>query len=149
MKVNIFIKSRFRGNPRGAGKAAAIVEFIDQSGKSHIRKQQIQIERDTKNALALKICNAAMRLLLKPCEITLFIDCDYLVNAHRKGWVKKWQQDRWKRANGKPPANAEDWKQFLMLTEIHKIEFAAYDDRHDAELENILGGSNEIHGFQS
>lgn len=140
MKVDIFIKCRFRGNPRGAGEAAAIVEFIDQSGKSHIRKQQIRIERDTKNALVLKICNGAMRLLLKPCEITLFIDCDYLVNTHRQGWAAKWQQDGWKRANGKPPTNAEDWKQFLMLTEIHKIEFAAYDDRHDAALEKALGG---------
>lgn len=140
MEISIFIKSRFRGNPRGAGEAAAIVEFIDRNGKSHIRQQRIRIDHDTKNALALKICNAAMRLLLKPCEITLFIDCEYLTNAHRQGWVKKWQQDGWKRANGKPPANIEDWKQFLMLTEIHKIEFAAYDDRHDAEIEKLLGG---------
>lgn len=140
MEISIFIKSRFRGNPRGAGEAAAIVEYIDRNGKSYIRQQRIQIDHDTKNALVLKICNAAMRLLLKPCEITLFIDCDYLTNAHRQGWANKWQQDGWKRANGKPPANVEDWKQFLMLTEIHKIEFAAYDDRHDAEIEKLLGG---------
>lgn len=140
MKVNIFIKSRFRGNPRGAGEAAAIVEYIDQKGESHIRQQQIRIESNTRNALVLKICNSAMRLLLKPCEITLYMDCDYLANAHRQGWVKKWQQDGWKRANGKPPANAEEWKQFLMLTEIHKIEFAFYDDRHDSEIEKLLGG---------
>ena len=140
MEISIFIKSRFRGNPRGAGEAAAIVEFIDRNGKSHIRQQRIRIDHDTRNALALKICIAAMRLLLKPCEITIYTDCDYLVNAHRQGWVKKWQQDGWKRANGKPPANVEEWKQFLMLTEIHKIEFAAYDDRHDAEIEKILGG---------
>ena len=140
MEISIFIKSRFRGNPRGAGEAAAIVEYIDRNGKSHIRQQRIQIDHDTKNALELKICNAAMRLLLKPCEITLYIDCDYLINAHRQGWVKRWQQDGWKRANGKPPANVEDWKQFFMLTEIHKIEFAAYDDRHETEIEKLLGG---------
>lgn len=140
MEISIFIKSRFRGNPRGAGEAAAIVEFIDRNGKSHIRQQRIRIDQDTRNALVLKICNAAMRLLLKPCEITLYTDCEYLANAHRQGWVKKWQQDGWKRANGKPPANVEDWKQFLMLAEIHKIEFAAYDDRHDAEIEKLLGG---------
>lgn len=140
MEVSIFIKSRFRGNPRGAGEAAAIVEFIDRNGKIHIRQQRIRIDQDTRNALVLKICNAAMRLLLKPCNITLYTDCEYLANAHRQGWVKKWQQDGWKRANGKPPANVEDWKQFLMLTEIHKIEFATYDDRHDAEIEKLLGG---------
>lgn len=140
MEISIFIKSRFRGNPRGAGEAAAIIEYIDQKGESHIRQQQIRIENETRNALMLKTCNAAMRLLLKPCEITIYIECDYLVNAHRQGWVKRWQQDGWKRANGKPPANAEDWKQFFMLTEIHKIEFSVYDDRHDAALEKALGG---------
>ena len=140
MEISIFIKSRFRGNPRGAGEAAAIVEFIDRNRKSHIRQQRIRIDQDTRNALVLKICNAAMRLLLKPCNITLYTNCEYLANAHRQGWVKKWQQDGWKRANGKPPANVEDWKQFLMLAEIHKIEFAAYEDRHDAEIEKLLGG---------
>lgn len=138
MEISIFIKDRFRGNPRGTGEAAAIVEYIDRKGESHIRQQQIRIEHETKNALALKICIAAMRVLLKPCNITIFIDCDYLANAHRQGWVSKWQQDGWRRANGKTPANVEDWKQFYMLTKIHKIEFSAYDNRHDAELERIL-----------
>ena len=80
MNVSIYIKSSFRGNPRGAGEAAAVIEFIDKQGKSHKRQQRTQIEADTKNALHLKICIAAMRVLLKPCDITVFIDCDYMAN---------------------------------------------------------------------
>lgn len=144
MEVSIYIKSRFRGNPRGAGNAAAVVEYIDGAGKSHTRKQQIRIEHNTRNALHLKISIAAMRLLLKPCNITIFIDCDYMANACRFGWLEKWQQDGWKKANGKPPANVEDWKQFYMLTEIHKVDFMQYDSRHDEELEGIL--EHEVHG---
>ena len=53
------------------------------------------------------------------------------------GW-KKWQQDGWKKANGKPPANVEDWKQFFMLTQIHTVTFAKYDSRHDEELKKVL-----------
>ena len=51
MNVSIYIKSSFRGNPRGAGEAAAVIEFIDKQGKSHKRQQRTQIEADTKNAL--------------------------------------------------------------------------------------------------
>lgn len=98
MNVSIYIKSSFRGNPRGAGEAAAVIEFIDKQGKSHKRQQRTQIEADTKNALHLKICIAAMRVLLKPCDITVFIDCDYMANACRLGWLDKWQQDGWKKA---------------------------------------------------
>lgn len=147
MKIDIYIKYRFRGNPRGEGEAAAAIEYIDKAGNKHMRKQQIRISNDTKNALALKICISAMRLLVKPCNITMHIDCDYLTNAYRQGWVHKWEKDEWKRANGKPPANIEEWKQFYMLATIHKLEFSPYDNRHDTELESILGGDNEVHGI--
>lgn len=144
MEVGIYVKCRFRGNPRGTGEAAAVIEYIDGTGKSHIRKQQIRIKHDTKNALNLKICISAMCILLKPCHITLYIDCDYMKNAYRLGWVEKWQQDGWKKADKKPPANVEDWKQFFMLIQIHTIVFAEYDNRYDEDLERTL--ENEIHG---
>ena len=141
MEVSIYVKSQFRGNPRGAGEAAAIIEYIDKSGNAHNRQQRIEIEKDTKNALHLKICNAAMRLLLKPCNIKIFIDCDYMANACRLGWLTKWQQDGWKKANGKPPANIEDWKGFYILTQIHTVTFEPYNEKYIKELEEILGGT--------
>lgn len=141
MEVSIYIKCRFRGNPRGAGEAAAVIEYIDKGSNTHNRQQRIEIEKDTKNALYLKICNAAMRLLLKPCSITIFIDCDYMANACRLGWLQKWQQDGWKKANGKPPANVEDWKGFYILTQIHTVTFEPYNEKYNEELEEILGGT--------
>lgn len=149
MKVSIYIKSHFRGNPRGAGEAAAVIEFIDKQEKKHTRQQYTQIKAETKNALHLKISIAAMRVLLKPCDIKIFIDCDYMANACRLGWLEKWQQDGWKKANGKPPANVEDWKQFYMLTQIHTVTFETYNDRYETELEEILGGKHEVHGIES
>lgn len=140
MEVSIYIKSRFRGNPRGAGEAAAVIEYIDKAGESHIRKQKIQIGYDTKNALHLKMSIEAMRILVKPCQVMMYIDCDYMKNVCRLRLLDKWQQDGWKRANGKPPANVEDWKQFYMLAQIHTITFLAYHIRHENELEKMLGG---------
>lgn len=138
LKVSIYIKSCFRGNPRGTGEAAAIVEFIGKSGTEHIRKPRLRIEHDTRNALHLKICIAAVQILLKPCQITIYIDSAYVANACRLGWLEKWQRDGWKKANGKPTANAEDWKQFLTLIQIHTVTFAPYDGRHEEELKKVL-----------
>lgn len=149
MNVSIYIKTNFRGNPRGAGAAAAIVEYTDKAGNSHLRKQRAEVEKDTKNALCLKTCNAAMRLLLKPCKITIFIDCDYMGNACRLGWLNKWQQDGWLKANKKPPENVEEWKQFFMLTQIHTVDFKPYTEKYETELESIIGGTHEIHGIES
>lgn len=140
MEVGIYIKCYFKGNPRGPGKAAAVVEYINGAGKSYIRDRQIQIANDTKNALLLKACIAAVRILLKSCRITIFVDCDYVKNTYKKGWLETWKRDGWKKANGDPPANVEEWKQFYMLTRIHDIAFAAYNSRHDERLERILKG---------
>ena len=146
MEVSIYIKSSFRGNPRGSGEAAAIVEFIDVKGTAHTRQQAIRIEHDTRNALKLKICIAAMRILLKPCNVTIYTDCDYMRNAIRFGWLEKWQQDGWKKADGKPPANVEDWKQFFMLTRIHTVTFAEYNNQYDEELKKTLEEKHGVHG---
>lgn len=149
LKVGIYVKSQFRGNPRGTGEAVAIIEYADSSGKIHTRKQQIWIEHDTRNALNLKICITAMRILLKPCHITIYTACDYIGNACRLGWVEKWQQDGWKKANGKPPANVEDWKQFFMLMQIHTVVFAEYSNRYDKELKRLLERKHGLHGIEN
>lgn len=138
MKTAIYIKTRFRGNPRGEGEGAAVVEYIDRKGTKHIRRQYALIKDDTKNALHLKISIAAIRMLIKPCDITLHTDCEYIKNICRLGWLKSWQQGGWKKANGKPPANAEEWKQIYMLSQIHTIEFKSYDTCYEKELDKIL-----------
>lgn len=139
MVVGIYIKILHRGNPRGSGTGAALVEYIDPSGKSYIRTRRIQVEHETKNALALKTVNAALRLLTKSCQVTIHIDCCHIKNSYR--WLGNWQKNSWHKADGKPPANAEEWKQLFLLAKIHQIKFEDYDSRHDRKLEEIQGGN--------
>lgn len=144
MEVSIYIKSQFRGNSRGAGEAAAVIEYIDRFGKSHIRQQQVRVEYETRNVMNLEITIAAMRCLVKPCRITIFTGCDYMENACKLGWLKKWKQNGWKKANGQPPANVEEWRQFYMLTQIHSVTFRPYNPRHEGRLRKILEEKERI-----
>lgn len=143
LKVSIYIKSNFRGNPKGAGEAAAIIEFISGSGNTHCRQHRIKIENNTKNALILKICIHTLRSLLKPCEVVIFTDCDYIKNITCKNWLEKWKQDGWKRATGKPPANSEEWKQLYMLMQIHKVQFEKYKETYESDLEDMVKETEE------
>ena len=63
MKVDIYIHAKHKGNPRGTGEAAAVLEFISQNNKTHIRKATAAVENDTKNALTLKVIVAALKML--------------------------------------------------------------------------------------
>lgn len=123
---------------RDAWEAAAVIEYIDAFGKSHVRERQARVEDGTKNGLSLKICIEAIRALIKPCRVTIHIDCDYIGNACKRGLPERWRRDGWRRSNGDAPANVEDWKRLFIVGQMHDITFAPYDERRDGELEGIL-----------
>ena len=87
MKVTIDVTLDHKGNPRGSGKAEAILIFIDRQGKRYERKVTAAVENDTKNALALKIATAALKILIKPCDVEMHLDNEYVKNALKTvGW---------------------------------------------------------------
>ena len=58
MKVTIDVTLDHKGNPRGSGKAEAILIFIDRQGKRYERKVTAAVENDTKNAYFRKFFSA-------------------------------------------------------------------------------------------
>ncbi len=77
-------------------------------------------------------------MLVKPCEITIHTDNRYIESCISLGWLKRWQQDGWKKSGGKPLANLELWKDFYISIQTHKIKFAPYEQRQEF---NIKQGS--------
>ena len=86
MKVTINVALDHKGNPRGSGKAEAVIIFIDRQGKRYERKAAAAVENDTKNALALKITTAALKILIKPCDVEIHLDNEYIKNCIKNGW---------------------------------------------------------------
>ncbi len=136
LKVDIYIHAKHKGNPRGAGEATAILEFISRKNEAHIRKATAAVENDTKNALTLKVIVTALKMLIKPCEVVLHTDNEYIKSCVALGWLETWRQQDWRKANGKQPANMELWKGFYISMQIHKITFMPYEDRQEFNNEN-------------
>ena len=134
LKVDIYIHAKHKGNPRGAGEA--VLEFISQNNKAHIRKATAAVKNDTKNALTLKVIVTALKMLIKPCEVVLHTDNEYIKSCVALGWLETWRQQGWRKANGKQPANMELWKGFYISMQIHKITFMPYEDRKEFNNEN-------------
>lgn len=134
MSVDIFIKTQFRGNPRGCGKAAAVLEY-----KGHLSNIVTVQEADgTRNALALKACIAALKKMVKPSDVCIHCENTYIKNALYNGWISKWKAAGWKKAGGKELANAVEWKQFYMLSKIHRTKIEGYDGEHQEILDEAL-----------
>ena len=64
----------------------------------------------------------ALGALKQPCEVTLYSDSQYVCNALKLGWAKKWKANGWMRNKKEPALNPELWESLLNLCEVHKVE---------------------------
>ena len=63
-----------------------------------------------------------LEALTKPCEVELYSDSKYVVDAINQNWLEGWVVKNWKLNTKNPVKNIDLWKQFscnntmLMLT---------------------------------
>ena len=88
MKVTIYTDGACSGNP-GPGGYAAILMYND--AKKEIFGAE---ENTTNNRMELKASVEGLKLLKNPCDVELYSDSAYLVNAYTKGWVDSWKKNR-------------------------------------------------------
>ena len=63
----------------------------------------------------------ALRALKEPCEVCLYSDSSYLINAFEKNWLDGWQKRNWQTAAKKPVENQDLWLELLALTATHRV----------------------------
>ena len=116
--ITIYTDGACSGNPGPGGYAAVL---IDQSG----RRREISggFRNTTNNRMELLGVICALEALKRPCDVTLFCDSEYVVNAVTKGWLKSWQAKGWRKADKKPVMNIDLWQRLLPQLEEHNIEF--------------------------
>ena len=78
----------------------------------------------TNNRMEMMAVIQALQALKRPCEVTLFLDSEYV----RKGiteWVQGWKVRGWKTAAKQPVKNVDLWQQLdqLVTTSGHKIDW--------------------------
>ena len=112
-QVVIYTDGACSGNP-GPGGWAAILSY---KGKE---KEISGGERETtNNRMELTAVIRALECLKEPCEVELYSDSRYVVDALEKGWAESWRKKGWKRSDKKPALNPDLWEELLLLTSQH------------------------------
>lgn len=79
----------------------------------------------TNNRMEIMAAIKALRELNQSCNVDLYSDSAYLIDAHLKGWIKSWQSHDWKHRdkNGKltEVLNLDLWKELLIEESRHNI----------------------------
>ena len=128
-KVTIFTDGACSGNP-GPGGYAAILRYKEQ-------EKEIfgALKETTNNRMELTAVIMALKTLREPCDVEIFSDSKYVVDAFKKGWISNWQKNGWKTSNRKPVLNVDLWKELLMLLKVHDVTFF-WVKGHNAHPEN-------------
>ncbi|MBR1899789.1 MAG: ribonuclease HI, partial [Lachnospiraceae bacterium] len=66
---------------------------------------------------------AALEALTKPCEVELWSDSQYLINAFNQHWIDSWIAKNWMRTKSEPVKNTDLWKRLLKAAGPHSISW--------------------------
>mgnify|MGYP005784896533 FL=1 len=122
LHVDIFTDGSSRGNP-GPGGFGSILRFVDRNGRVHEKELSQGFRCTTNNRMELLGVIKALEALKSPCDITLYSDSQYVVNAFNQHWVEGWLKRGWKNAKKEPVKNPDLWKRLLAAKEPHQMTF--------------------------
>jgi len=77
----------------------------------------------TNNRMEIFAVIAGLELLKQPCNITLYSDSQYVVEAMKNGWVESWKKKQWWHSRTERVPNRDLWEQLLTLCERHHVDF--------------------------
>jgi len=77
----------------------------------------------TNNRMEILAAIMGLEVLKMLCKVILYSDSEYLVNAMRQGWVRRWQANGWWRNKQERAANVDLWEKLINLCNKHRVEF--------------------------
>lgn len=129
-KVTIYTDGACSGNP-GPGGWGAILMYED------VKKEISGAKKDTtNNIMEITAVLEALKLLKVECEVKVYSDSAYVVNAFNQGWIENWKKNNWKTAGKDPVKNRELWEELYELTQKHKVEFIKVKGHSDNKFNN-------------
>lgn len=123
MKVEIYTDGAARGNPDGPGGFGTVLHYTDAKGQLHVKELSAGYKRTTNNRMELMAAVAGLEALNRPCQVELYSDSKYLVDAFNKGWIEGWIRKGWKRGKNEPVKNIDLWKRLLAAMGPHQVSF--------------------------
>lgn len=102
-----------------------------------IKKEISGAKKDTtNNIMEITAVLEALKLLKEACEVEVYSDSAYVVNAFNQGWIENWENNNWKTASKEPVKNRELWEALAGLTKKHQVTFHKVKGHSTDELNN-------------
>ena len=90
MEVTIFTDGAARGNPEGPGGYGVVLQYVDKKGQLHEKELSCGYKKTTNNRMELMAAIRGLQELNCPCDVILYSDSKYLVDAFNSHWIDNW-----------------------------------------------------------
>lgn len=116
-KVYLYTDGACSGNP-GPGGYGVILKY-----KGITKEMSGGSPETTNNRMELTAVITGLEALKEPCEVDLYSDSKYIIDAVTKGWAVSWQKNNWVKSDKKKALNVDLWEKLLSLLDVHKVNF--------------------------
>ncbi|MBR2785196.1 MAG: ribonuclease HI [Clostridia bacterium] len=129
-KVVLYTDGACSGNPGPGGYGAVLIY-------GGVEKEIFGGEKSTtNNKMEMMAVIKGLEALKEPCEVEVYSDSAYIVNAIEQGWIESWRKNGWRKADKKPVKNVDLWEKLLELMDKHKVIFNKVKGHADDEYNN-------------
>lgn len=135
MRVKIYTDGAARGNPDGPGGYGTVLEYVDSKGELHTKELSQGYKKTTNNRMELMAAIAGLEALNRPCQIEVYSDSKYVVDAFNQHWIDGWIKKGWKRGKNEPVKNVDLWQRLLKAKAPHEVTFI-WVKGHDGHFQN-------------
>ena len=123
MHIKLYTDGAARGNPDGPGGCGAVLEYVDTKGQLHIKELSQGYKKTTNNRMELMAVISGLEALNRPCQVDVYSDSKYVVDAFNQHWVDSWIKKNWKRGKNEPVKNVDLWKRLMAVKARHDVTF--------------------------
>lgn len=129
-EVIIYTDGACSGNPGPGGWGSILI------CKERLKEISGALNNTTNNAMELTAVIEALKMLKFKCNVKLYSDSAYVVNAFNQKWICGWLKNGWKNSSKEPVKNKELWEELYELTKVHNIEFIKVKGHADNKYNN-------------
>ncbi len=128
--VDIYTDGACSGNPGAGGYCAILIfngiEKIVSGGE----------ENTTNNRMELIAVIEGLKALKEPCDVNLYSDSQYVINAINERWLDKWVNSGWRADSKRGVKNVDLWQALIPLLKKHNVNFIKVKGHSDNEYNN-------------
>ncbi|MBR4874707.1 MAG: ribonuclease HI [Clostridia bacterium] len=140
--IDLYTDGACSGNP-GKGGYGVVLKY-----KEHTKELSGGFSLTTNNRMEILAVIKGLEALNETCNVNVYSDSKYVIDAINEGWVYKWELNGWMRNKKDPAINVDLWEQLLVLLDEHNVEFH-WVKGHAGHAENERCDKLAVSAYQS